>query len=143
MLIKRILSQKKSASVHTVLSIASIKDAVSDLSQHRVGALIVSDNGNDIDGILSERDIVRELGRQGAQVLAKTARNLMTAKVSTCGPEDSAENILQVMTEGRFRHMPVVDGDTLIGMVSIGDLVKARLDEISQENSAMVEMIRG
>jgi len=143
MFIKGILANKASQRVLVIAPDATIQDAVTELSVHRVGVLVVSTDGETMMGILSERDIVRELGRHGASVLHKAASELMTTEVKTCTGEDSAQDVLQIMTDGRFRHIPVTKDGTLIAMISIGDLVKARLDEIEHENNAMVEMIRG
>ena len=95
------------------------------------------------DGILSERDIVRELGRRGSAVLMEPVTALMTVKIVTCTPDNSADEVLQTMTDGRFRHLPVVEGSKMIGLISIGDVVKARLSELSMEKSALEGMIMG
>jgi CBS domain-containing protein len=143
MFIKGILANKASQKVLMVTPTTTIQEAVADLSSHRVGVLVVSSDGKALDGVLSERDIVRELGRHGGTVLQDTAGNLMTKEVKTCTADDSAQDVLQTMTDGRFRHIPVMDGSKIVAMISIGDLVKARLDEIEQENNSIVEMIRG
>lgn len=143
MFIKGILANKASQKVHMIAPTATIQEAVADLSSHRVGVLVISSDGKALDGVLSERDIVRELGRHGGSVLHDNVGNLMTKNVKTCTADDSAEDVLQTMTDGRFRHIPVMDGTKIVAMISIGDLVKARLDEIEQENNSIVEMIRG
>lgn len=143
MYIKGIIEKRTTTTVHTIAPDLTIQEAVSKLSHHRVGVLVVSSGEGKIDGILSERDIVRELGKRGALVLHETASQIMTAKVKTCVPTDTSEKVLKIMTEGRFRHIPVMDDDRIIAMISIGDLVKARLDEIEFENNSIVEMIRG
>lgn len=143
MFIKGILADKGKQPVHIISPQESIQSAVSMLSDHRIGAIIASSDGSTIQGIISERDIVRELGARGAIVLTETVGDLMTTEVITCSVEDSAQDVLQIMTNGRFRHIPVMDGAGLLAMISIGDLVKARLDAIETENNAIVEMIRG
>ena len=138
-----ILQKKGSADVTTIAADASAREAVAELSQRRIGALVVvGSGGDDIAGILSERDIVRRLGQDGADVLDRSVGDLMTNEVMTCSAEDTAFDLLGRMTEGRFRHMPVVGHDgRMIGILSIGDVVKARLEEIEAENAAMADML--
>lgn len=137
-----ILQKKGSAEIATVRPGTTIADAVRDLSHRRIGALVVSADGTRIAGILSERDIVRRLGEEGPGVLGRPVSDIMTAKVETCTPEDTAFEMLNRMTRGRFRHMPVVGADgRMTGILSIGDVVKARLEEIESENAAMAEML--
>lgn len=143
MFIKNIITSKGKQPIHLISTNETVQSAVSILSNNRIGVIVISNDGKTVDGILSERDIVRELGARGAMVLHETVDNLMTKDVKTCSADDSAQDVLQMMTNGRFRHIPVVDGTTLVAMISIGDLVKARLDAIEQENNAIVEMIRG
>ncbi|GLQ34267.1 inosine-5-monophosphate dehydrogenase [Amylibacter marinus] len=143
MLIDAILKSKPNQQILTIEPDQNIRTALSDLSAHRIGVLVVSSDGTDLLGILSERDIVRDLAINSAGTLDKPVSALMTADVKTCSKSDNAEKVLSTMTAGRFRHMPVMDGSELLGLVSIGDVVKARLNEIEYENSAMVEMIRG
>jgi CBS domain-containing protein len=143
MLVQNILKTKSSNKIFTITKDQTIDDAVSDLSAHRVGALIVSDDGKTIDGILSERDIIREMGKRGVACLRDKVGDMMTSSVSCCAKSDSAEMVLETMTKGRFRHMPILEGGKLIGLISIGDVVKARLEDMANENSAMADMIRG
>ncbi|WP_316014170.1 CBS domain-containing protein [Roseobacter sp. HKCCA0434] len=143
MLVQHILSGKQGG-VETITSDASVNEATKVLSRRKIGALIVSDDeGKSIRGILSERDIVREVGARGAAALSDSVMDIMTAKVQSCKTDDNAVEVLARMTSGRFRHMPVLDGEALIGVVSIGDVVKARLGEVENENSALADMIRG
>lgn len=144
MLVNQILSIKDNTAVVTIKPTARVSEAVSLLSQHRIGAIVVSENGRTPLGILSERDIVRELGRRGASVLDSEIAELMTRKLMTCTTGENALRILERMTEGRFRHLPVVDenGD-MIGLVSIGDAVSARLKEMTLESEALKNMIMG
>lgn len=143
MLVQNILGAKSSNKIITITKNQTIDDAVSDLSAHRIGALVVSDDGKTIDGILSERDIIREMGKRGTACLTEKVGKMMTGAVSCCSMKDSAETVLEAMTEGRFRHMPILENGKLVGVISIGDVVKARLEEMASENSAMVDMIRG
>lgn len=139
-----ILHKKGSNEVVMVQPSVTIAEAVSELSRRRIGALVVSRGGGDIAGILSERDVVRQLGEDGPGVLTRPVSDLMTAKVETCTQDDTAFDLLERMTTGRFRHMPVVGAEgQLIGILSIGDVVKARLEEIEAENAAMADMLSG
>lgn len=143
MLVKNILGAKASSKIYMITKSHTIDDAVSDLAAHRIGALVVSDDGKTIDGILSERDIIREMGKRGTACLSEKVGEMMTGAVSCCSMTDSAQSVLEAMTEGRFRHMPILENGKLAGVISIGDVVKARLEEMASENSAMVDMIRG
>jgi CBS domain-containing protein len=144
MYVSKILESKQHQGVLTIEPGVSIGDAAAELSARRIGALVVSQDGREAVGILSERDIVRELGRRGAAVLAEKVSQLMTADLECCGPADRSDAIMTRMTEGRFRHMPVVDGDgALVGVISLGDVVKARLTEVSMEKDALESMIMG
>ncbi len=143
MLVQQILGSKASGGVLSVKPTDSVSDAIKLLSEKRIGSVVVSANGESLDGILSERDVVRELGRRGAAVLAEPVSALMTAKIVTCNESDSADQILQMMTDGRFRHLPVMREGKMIGLISIGDVVKARLSELSMEKNALEGMIMG
>lgn len=143
MLVRQILSSKPDMPVLTISPDASISDAAAILAEKRIGALIVSSDGNSVDGILSERDIVREIGERGSGCLVEKVSELMTSSVVGCAPGDTVPSVLEKMTDGRFRHMPVIEDGRMIGVVSIGDAVKARIDEVENENSALTEMIAG
>lgn len=143
MLIKQILNGKASGPIATVMPDSSIDDAANVLSSKGIGALVVSKTGTDVVGILSERDIVRELGKRGAGCMSDKVSDLMTANIVTTTSDQTAESVLAQMTEKRFRHMPVMDGAKMIGIVSIGDIVSARLAEISTEKDALQSMIMG
>ncbi len=138
-----ILKAKPATGVITVTPGTSVGDAAQVLSQHRIGAVIVSPDGKRMAGILSERDIVRELGRRGAACLTDPVDVLMTRDIVTCAPSERTNKVLQMMTDGRFRHMPVMDGDQMVGLISIGDVVKARLSELATEVDALEGMIKG
>ncbi|MCI2394578.1 CBS domain-containing protein [Aliiroseovarius sediminis] len=143
MLIHQILKDKPLAGVATVKPGTKVSDAANLLSEKKIGAVVVSADGVRPDGILSERDIVSALGQIGTGCLDQSVDDLMTAELVTCLPGDRAIQVLQTMTERRFRHMPVMEGDKMIGLVSIGDVVKARLDELSQQADALKNMIMG
>lgn len=143
MLVSHILKSKGSEGVVTVPPGLSVAEAAEVLSQRKIGALVISRDGKTMGGIISERDIVREIGRRGPGCLNDTVDSIMTARVVTCGRADQTDAVLQKMTDGRFRHIPVVDGGQLVGLISIGDVVKARLSELSMEKDALEGMIKG
>lgn len=123
----------KGRNVTTIGPDRSLQDAASLLAQRGIGVLVVTDGAGRIAGILSERDIVRAVGKDGSSALDKPVADLMTARVTTCREEDSTSDLLQIMTEGRFRHLPVEKDGALDGIVSIGDVVKRRLDDVERE----------
>ncbi|HHL20881.1 MAG TPA: CBS domain-containing protein [Aliiroseovarius sp.] len=143
MLVSQILKSKPTGGVITIAPGTDVAQAAGILSEKRIGALIVSADGKVPLGIVSERDIVRELGRRGEVCLGDEVDALMTRKLVTCTGECSTDEVLTRMTNGRFRHMPVMQGDEMIGVISIGDVVKARLDELARENEALQGMIMG
>ena len=143
MLVQLILKSKDSTGVVTLSPDASISEATKLLSERRIGTVVVSSDGEHADGILSERDIVRELAKSGGGCLDKPVSDYMTRKLVTCTSHDNVGQILQKMTDGRFRHMPVVEDDKLIGLVSLGDVVKAQLSQVAMEKDALQDMIMG
>jgi CBS domain-containing protein len=143
MLVGQILKDKDISQTVTLTPDTTIGAAAELLSAKRIGAVIVQSSPGGFDGILSERDIVRELGKEGASVLKRPVADLMTSKLQICAPDDSALSVLERMSKGRFRHMPVVLDGKMIGLVSIGDVVSARLAQLSMENSALEGMIMG
>jgi CBS domain-containing protein len=143
MLVQQILRSKSTDGVMTVSPAAPVSEAVGLLSEKRIGSLVVSSDGQGVDGILSERDIVREIGRRGAGCLSETVGEMMTRNIITCSQNDTADQVLEMMTNGRFRHLPVVEEGRMIGLISIGDVVKARLAELSMEKDALEGMIMG
>ena len=143
MLVQQILAEKGNLKVVTVPPGTTVASVVDILSLHRIGAVIVSTSGEDVVGILSERDIVRELGRRGPASLTDKVETVMTARIVTCIRQDRTNDVLQKMTDGRFRHMPVMEGEKMIGLISIGDVVKARLMELSTDLDALEGMIKG
>jgi CBS domain-containing protein len=135
--------RNKGRRVATIRADATVTDAVDMLRQYGIGALVVSDDGAGVDGMLSERDIVFALARFGADFLDFPVADIMTRAVVTCAPEDSVAELMAEMTNRRIRHLPVVRNDRLCGIVSIGDLVKSRLDEIEYEASSLRSFIAG
>jgi CBS domain-containing protein len=138
----RQLLRRKGADVATVGADARLRTALALLAEHGVGALVVSADGRRVDGIVSERDIVRALHQRGAELLADPVSSVMTAQVHTCVPAAGVEELARTMTEHRVRHVPVVDDGVLVGIVSIGDVVKARLDELEEERAQLVGYIQ-
>lgn len=143
MLVHQILKSKSDDAVVTVTPGTTVGDAAKVLAERRIGTVVVSSDGLHAAGILSERDIVAQIARKGASILNDPVDAHMTSKVITCGRNDTADQILKQMTDGRFRHMPVVEGDHLVGLVTLGDVVKARLTELSMEKDALEGMIMG
>ncbi|WP_225027092.1 CBS domain-containing protein [Xinfangfangia pollutisoli] len=143
MLVSQILKSKPEQAVVTIAPGATLSDAVALLSQKRIGAVVVSGDGRHAAGILSERDIVRELGRRGPTCLTDRVETVMTSRLVTCARGDQTDAVLEKMTDGRFRHMPVMEGGQMVGLISIGDVVKARLEELHAEKDALEGMIKG
>ncbi|ATF18212.1 CBS domain-containing protein [Phaeobacter gallaeciensis] len=143
MLVQLILKSKASSGVVTIAPEATISEAAKLLGDHKIGTVVVSSDGETADGILSERDIVRELARSGSGCLSKPTSEYMTRKLVTCTSQSNVEDVLKQMTAGRFRHMPVVEDGKLIGLVSLGDVVKAQLAEVAMEKDALEGMIMG
>jgi CBS domain-containing protein len=131
------------SAVATIAADATINEAVELLRARGIGALVVSDDGKSVDGILSERDIVDALGRYGDALLPLSVGKIMTRAVATCDPDDSVAELMAEMTNRRIRHFPVVRNGRLCGIVSIGDLVKSRLDEIEYEAHSLRSFIAG
>ncbi len=143
MLVHQILKAKSDDGVVTIAPGTTVAEAAELLSARKIGAVIVSPDGKAPAGIVSERDIVRELGRRGAGCLSEKVDDLMTKELVGCSRDDAADEVLTKMTEGRFRHMPVMEGGEMVGLISIGDVVKARLSELSMEKEALQGMIMG
>ncbi|KIT15972.1 CBS domain-containing protein [Jannaschia aquimarina] len=143
MFVTQILASKATPGVLTIDPNVTVSDAVAELAARRIGALVVSTDGRRAEGILSERDIVRELGRGGPDILKQKVSDMMTRDLQIAAPNEDAGSVLARMTEGRFRHMPVEEDGMLIGLISLGDVVKARLSEVSMEKDALQAMIAG
>ena len=143
MLVKQILDSKSDKQILAIDPGATVSDVAKVLSERRIGALVVNDKDGRTVGIISERDIVRELGRKGSACLSLAVERLMSRSVVTCTEDATADQALAKMTEGRFRHLPVVSGEEMVGLVSIGDVVKACLQDVSMEKDALEGMIMG
>jgi CBS domain-containing protein len=141
MTVKAILDRKDS-DVATVEPTADLASAVKMLAARRIGALVVIGPDGRIAGIVSERDVIRVLAERGAAVLEQPVAQVMTRKVVTCTRADTMSSIMELMTAGKFRHLPVVEGDQLVGIISIGDVVKYRVQEIEFESEALRDYIR-
>jgi CBS domain-containing protein len=139
--VKSILAAK-GGDIISIEPTADLASAAKLLSAHRIGAVIIRGAGGRLSGILSERDIVRALAEHGADALTLPVGQVMTRNVATCVPDDTVASIMERMTEGKFRHMPVVEKDKLVGLISIGDVVKQRVEEIERESEAMRDYIR-
>jgi CBS domain-containing protein len=120
-----------------------VTDLLDLLAEYKVGALVVSSDGNVVDGIVSERDVVRRLQEFGPDLLQVPVRDIMTVLVRSCPPETDLDELMQVMTTGRFRHVPVIDDGRLMGIISIGDVVKHRIDELQSERDQLTAYIQG
>lgn len=131
----------KGTTVHTVLPWLTVAAVVRRLEEHGIGALLVCDETGRVRGIASERDVVRALGRYGAALLDRPVSDVMTRNVRTCGPEETVARAMSQMTAGRYRHLPVLDGGRLVGMVSIGDLVKHRVREMELETGVLRDVV--
>ncbi len=143
MLVQQILKSKGDEGVITIKPNVLVAEAAGILAEKRIGGLVVSKNGDTADGILSERDIVRSLAMRGATCMSDKAEDLMTRNPVCCSRQDTSDAVLTRMTDGRFRHMPVVADGKLVGIVTIGDVVKARLQELAMEKDALQGMIMG
>ena len=127
----------KGSEVATTRPDATIATAIGILKQEGIGALVVTDPGGELSGIISERDIVRGLVDHGGDLLEMPVAELMTRSVKTCGPDHNANDVMAEMTRSRIRHLPVLDGGRLCGIISIGDVVKHRLDELEMETNVL------
>jgi CBS domain-containing protein len=151
MTIKNVL-RAKGSTVATISPEATLTELVDALAEHRIGAMIVSADGDHIDGIVSERDIVRALRSDGGLPSFRESRlvhldrvkvaEIMTSEVTTCTPETSIDEVMTTMTAGRIRHIPVISDDGLVGIVSIGDIVAARISHLEWERSALVDYVQ-
>ena len=141
--VKAILAAKKLGGyIISIEPTADLATAAKLLSKHRIGAVLIRGAGERLAWILSERDIVRALSEHGADALALPVGQVMTREVATCGEDDTCASIMERMTAGKFRHMPVIANGQLVGLISIGDVVKQRVEEIEGESEAMRDYIR-
>ena len=133
----------KGSTVHWLPADATLAAAAVELTARHIGALVVSTDGQTISGIISERDIIRALSQTGVEAFEHTCAKYMTREVVTCNVGDTLATIMAIMTERRIRHLPVVEDGTLQGIITIGDVVKRRLDEVEEEAETMRNMIAG
>ncbi len=135
------LLEAKGFSIATVTGEATVGEVVADLVRHRVGALVVSPDGRQIEGIVSERDVVQRLSELRIGLLEEKVASIMSTSVRVCTPTDDVESIMNLMTEQRIRHVPVVEGGLLCGIISIGDVVKSRIGELEKDRNELMEYI--
>ena len=140
MQISDVLRGKAEQAVVTIAPDAGVRDLLALLAEHNIGAVVVSPDGATIAGIVSERDVVRRLHSDGT-VINNVVSAIMTSSVRTCSPGDDLDAVLGVMTDGRFRHIPVCDGPTCVGIVSIGDLVKHKIDQLQFERDQLDQYV--
>ncbi len=131
----------KGPAVATIGQDATVAAAVAELARHNVGALVVSGDGRTVEGIVSERDVARALDSFGGAILEKPIRTIMSSEVQTVSPDEDVEALAVIMTEHRIRHVPVVKDGVLAGIVSIGDVVKSRIEELEEDRDALVKYI--
>jgi CBS domain-containing protein len=136
-------AQKKAHRIVTIGPETTVPEAARILKEEHIGALMIMGDDGALVGIMSERDIVRAIPKYGADFLSLSVEQLMTRSVATCGPDAHVHQIMQEMTKGHFRHMPVLEDGKLIGMISIGDVVKSRLDELETEGAHLRNFIAG
>ncbi|GAA3666199.1 CBS domain-containing protein [Nocardioides ginsengisoli] len=137
MRIADVLHSKSLRDVVTIRPEAGVRELLATLAEHNIGAVVVSADGTTLDGIVSERDVVRHLHSDGT-VINNVVSAIMTSDVRTCSPDDDLDEVMQVMTEGRFRHIPVADADgAVVGIVSIGDMVKQKIDQLQFERDQL------
>jgi CBS domain-containing protein len=133
--------QSKGTLVVSISRELTILDATRELTRYGIGAIVVCDSPDGIDGILSERDIARAVAAHGADALELKVADVMTTEVTTCAPTDTTDELAEVMTAKRIRHLPVMDDGRIVGVVSIGDIVKHRLDELQVETRTLHEYL--
>jgi CBS domain-containing protein len=141
-LIEHIL-QRKGHDVVTITAAEPVSRAVEELRDHNLGALVVTAEDGAVEGIISERDVVRALADEGANALVRTVGDLMSTDLTTCGPRATANELMVLMTERRIRHIPVVDQSGLSGIVSIGDVVKTHIGELEDERQTLHDYLAG
>ena len=141
MIVRSILSSKGTGVV-TIEPTANVAAAVKLLTEHRIGAVVVTGTEGRVIGIVSERDVVRALGERGATALELPLTEVMTRRVETCSSSDTISWIMGRMTEGKYRHVPVIEQGRLAGIISVGDVVKHRLEEMEHEQEAIRDYIR-
>lgn len=138
-----VILARKGDDVATIRPGATVAEAARTLAEHDVGALVVSSDGRTVEGIVSERDIVRRLAESGAATVRVSVADVMTADVTTCGSDATVDELVATMTNRRVRHVPVVDQGGLAGIVSIGDVVKSRMDDLETQTETLSEYVTG
>ena len=133
--------KSKGSSVTTIGPDATVAAAVAEMARHNVGALVVSSDGRTVEGIVSERDVTRALESFGGALLDKPIRLIMSSEVRTVSPDENIESLAVMMTEYRIRHVPVLEDGVLAGIVSIGDVVKSRIEELEEDRDALLQYI--
>lgn len=143
MLVQDVLARKNSGreALVTITPTATITEFLELMLHHGIGAVVVSSDGRTLDGIISERDVVRHLAVDPTTTLSQPVSALMTAEVNSCSLTDDVRQIASVMTAGKFRHLPVIDDGALVGIVSIGDIVKSRIDQLEAETEHLVDYL--
>jgi len=142
MAVSEILAQK-GKQVITASEQATIQEVANLLAQHKIGAIVVQDDKDDVCGIVSERDLVKEIASNQSQALKQPVSSCMTHKVVSCDPDDTVDRLMEKMTAGRFRHLPVLDKGKLVGIISIGDVVKRKIEQAEREAEEMKRYIAG
>lgn len=142
MRVRDVLTAKGSSAVFTISPDATVNELLDVLAEHNIGALVVSTDGRSMAGIVSERDVVRKL-RGVDSPREATVAQIMTTDVTICGPEDSFGSLMNLMTERRVRHIPVIDDDHVVGVLSIGDAVKFRMDQLEFERDQLTNYVQG
>lgn len=143
MLVQHLLNEQGERGVITVSEGERMREIANIMAHHNIGSILVTDDDGTLKGLISERDIVRVLANQGPQSLEDTVGEHMTKNLKTTPKSATVRDVLERMTQGRFRHMPVVEEGKLVGIVTIGDAVKAQLDQLQMENKALEGMIAG
>lgn len=138
-----VLLQRKGTTCHTIAPGASLQEVMQLLSRYNIGALVVSRDGSSVDGIVSERDVISALAANGETALAMPTSSVMTSPATTCTPQTRVNELMSVMTDQRIRHLPVIEDGRLAGIVSIGDVVKWRLDELAEDAEHLHEYVAG
>lgn len=142
MRVRDVLASKGSQTVYTIKPDSSVRDLLDVLAEHNIGAMVVSDDGTSMVGIVSERDIVRKL-RDEDNARTTTVASIMTSDVRVCAPDDSVGDLMQIMTEHRVRHVPVIEDGALVGVLSIGDAVKFRMERLEFERDQLNKYVAG
>lgn len=135
--------KSKGTAVITARSDSSVAELVALLSEHRIGAVVVTDDGQSVTGIAGERDVVQALARYGASALDRSIGEIMGTEIHTCKPDDEIEAVAGSMTQHRARHLPVLESGRFVAIVSIGDIVKSRIDQLQAEREHLVNYLHG